>query len=197
MWAGFGNKGTPSYECISAQLPQSGSATSEVGKQTSRHHEPLGVVQVNAALTEALKKGTSFGAPCYLENVLAEMVIDAVPSIEMVRFVNSGTEACMGMLRLARAYTGRDKVLKFDGCYHGHADSFLVQVRRLEGVRPWCAGSFPGASEAPWPWHTAGAPRALAASIMGWRGRKGRFATHEFSLKTLNPSPGSTLATPC
>lgn len=97
------------------------------------------LVQVNAALTEALKKGTSFGAPCYLENVLAEMVIDAVPSIEMVRFVNSGTEACMGMLRLARAYTGRDKVLKFDGCYHGHADSFLVQVRRLSTplVHPW------------------------------------------------------------
>lgn len=84
--------------------------------------------EVNAALTEALQKGTSFGAPCYLENVLAEMVIKAVPSIEMVRFVNSGTEACMAVLRLMRAYTGRDKVIKFEGCYHGHADMFLVQA---------------------------------------------------------------------
>ncbi|MEO0867949.1 MAG: glutamate-1-semialdehyde 2,1-aminomutase [Cyanobacteria bacterium J06642_11] len=84
--------------------------------------------EVNAALTEALQKGTSFGAPCYLENVLAEMVIKAVPSIEMVRFVNSGTEACMAVLRLMRAFTGRDKVIKFEGCYHGHADMFLVKA---------------------------------------------------------------------
>merc|ERR1712050_131263 len=70
--------------------------------------------------------GTSFGAPCALENELAKMVIDAVPSVEMVRFTNSGTEACMGVLRLMRAYTKREKVIKFDGCYHGHADSFLV-----------------------------------------------------------------------
>ncbi|CAA6667849.1 unnamed protein product [Spirodela intermedia] len=84
--------------------------------------------KVNAALIETLKKGTSFGAPCLLENVLAEMVIAAVPSVEMVRFVNSGTEACMGALRLARAYTGRQKLLKFEGCYHGHADSFLVKA---------------------------------------------------------------------
>ncbi|KAI5057659.1 hypothetical protein GOP47_0027674 [Adiantum capillus-veneris] len=84
--------------------------------------------EVNAALVEALKKGTSFGAPCVLENDLAEMVIEAVPSIEMVRFVNSGTEACMGMLRLARAYTGREKIVKFEGCYHGHANSFLVKA---------------------------------------------------------------------
>lgn len=83
---------------------------------------------VNAALVEALQKGTSFGAPCYLENVLAEMVIAAVPSIEMVRFVNSGTEACMAVLRLMRAFTSRDKVIKFEGCYHGHADMFLVKA---------------------------------------------------------------------
>ncbi|MBW4520706.1 MAG: glutamate-1-semialdehyde 2,1-aminomutase [Scytolyngbya sp. HA4215-MV1] len=80
------------------------------------------------ALHEALEKGTSFGAPCYLENVLAEMVIDAVPSIEMVRFVNSGTEACMSVLRLMRAFTGREKIIKFEGCYHGHADMFLVKA---------------------------------------------------------------------
>jgi glutamate-1-semialdehyde 2,1-aminomutase len=72
--------------------------------------------------------GTSFGAPCALENELAKAVIAAVPSVEMVRFTNSGTEACMGMIRLCRAYTGREKVIKFEGCYHGHADSFLVQA---------------------------------------------------------------------
>lgn len=83
---------------------------------------------VIGALHDALEKGTSFGAPCYLENVLAEMVIDAVPSIEMVRFVNSGTEACMAVLRLMRAFTGREKVIKFEGCYHGHADMFLVKA---------------------------------------------------------------------
>ncbi|WP_375472708.1 glutamate-1-semialdehyde 2,1-aminomutase [uncultured Nostoc sp.] len=84
--------------------------------------------EVIAALHEALEKGTSFGAPSVLENVLAEMVIYAVPSIEMVRFVNSGTEACMGVLRLMRAFTNRDKIIKFEGCYHGHADTFLVKA---------------------------------------------------------------------
>ena len=84
--------------------------------------------EVISALQEAIEKGTSFGAPCALENTLAEMVIDAVPSVEMVRFVNSGTEACMAVLRLMRAYTGRDKVIKFEGCYHGHADMFLVKA---------------------------------------------------------------------
>ena len=84
--------------------------------------------EVIAALHEALEKGTSFGAPSVLENILAEMVINAVPSIEMVRFVNSGTEACMAVLRLMRAFTGRDKLIKFEGCYHGHADMFLVKA---------------------------------------------------------------------
>ena len=84
--------------------------------------------EVLDALQEALQKGTSFGAPCLLENVLAEMVIEAVPSIDMVRFVNSGTEACMSVLRLMRAFTNRDKIIKFEGCYHGHADMFLVKA---------------------------------------------------------------------
>jgi glutamate-1-semialdehyde 2,1-aminomutase len=84
--------------------------------------------QVIEALHDALDKGTSFGAPCVLENVLAEMVIEAVPSIDIVRFVNSGTEACMSVLRLMRAFTGRDKIVKFEGCYHGHADMFLVKA---------------------------------------------------------------------
>ena len=84
--------------------------------------------EVNDELRKTLEKGTSFGAPSVNENVLAKAVIDAVPSVEMVRFTNSGTEACMGMLRLVRAYTKRDKIIKFEGCYHGHADGFLVQV---------------------------------------------------------------------
>ncbi len=84
--------------------------------------------EVIKAIQETAEKGTSFGAPGPLENVLAEMVIDAVPSVEMVRFVNSGTEACMAVLRLMRAYTGRNKLIKFEGCYHGHADMFLVKA---------------------------------------------------------------------
>lgn len=84
--------------------------------------------EVIKALHSALEKGTSFGAPSVLENVLAEMVIDAVPSIEMVRFVSSGTEACMAVIRLMRAFTGRDKIIKFAGCYHGHADMLLVKA---------------------------------------------------------------------
>ena len=83
---------------------------------------------VLAAIAETMKKGTSFGAPCPLENELAKAVIAAVPSVDMVRFTNSGTEACMGMIRLVRAFTDREKVIKFEGCYHGHADSFLVQA---------------------------------------------------------------------
>jgi len=83
---------------------------------------------VLAAVKETMDKGTSFGAPCALENELAKMVISAVPSVEMVRFTNSGTEACMGMIRLCRAHTNREKIIKFEGCYHGHADSFLVQA---------------------------------------------------------------------
>ncbi|MGI9059727.1 MAG: glutamate-1-semialdehyde 2,1-aminomutase [Ktedonobacteraceae bacterium] len=80
------------------------------------------------AVVQASKTGFSFGAPTKAENELAKLVIDSVPSIEMVRFVNSGTEATMSALRLARAYTGRSKIIKFSGCYHGHADMLLVQV---------------------------------------------------------------------
>jgi len=84
--------------------------------------------EVNDALKAQIDKGTSFGAPCELENELAKMVIDRVPSVEMVRFCSSGTEACLSVLRLMRAFTKREKVLKFVGCYHGHADSFLVSA---------------------------------------------------------------------
>jgi len=102
--------------------------------------------EVIKALHDALDKGTSFGAPCLLENILAEMVIDAVPSIEMVRFVNSGTEACMAVLRLMRAFTKRDKVIKFEGCYHGHADMFLVKAG--SGVATLGLPDSPGVPEA-------------------------------------------------
>ena len=80
------------------------------------------------AVTQAAAKGTSYGAPTVLETELAELVIELVPSVEMVRFVNSGTEATMSALRLARAYTGRHKIVKFEGCYHGHGDMLLVQA---------------------------------------------------------------------
>jgi glutamate-1-semialdehyde 2,1-aminomutase len=78
------------------------------------------------AIAETARRGTSFGAPCALEVELAERVVRMVPSIEKVRFVSSGTEATMSALRLARGFTGRSKILKFDGCYHGHADGLLV-----------------------------------------------------------------------
>jgi len=80
------------------------------------------------AVVQASKRGFSFGAPTAAESELAKLVIESVPSIEMVRFVNSGTEATMSALRLARAYTGRHKIIKFSGCYHGHADMLLVQA---------------------------------------------------------------------
>jgi glutamate-1-semialdehyde 2,1-aminomutase len=78
------------------------------------------------AITSVLERGTSFGAPIDLEVQLAQMVIEAVPSVEMVRMVNSGTEATMSAVRLARGVTQRDTIIKFDGCYHGHADTLLV-----------------------------------------------------------------------
>lgn len=83
---------------------------------------------VIAAIQEALQYGTSFGAPTQLETEMAELVIDAVPSIEMVRMVNSGTEATMSAIRLARGFTGRNLIIKFAGCYHGHVDSLLVKA---------------------------------------------------------------------
>ena len=93
---------------------------------------PLILGHAHPAVVEAVQRavelGSSFGAPTEGENRLATLIIDAVPSIEMVRLVSSGTEACMSALRVARAYTGRDKIIKFDGCYHGHADGLLVKA---------------------------------------------------------------------
>ncbi len=88
-------------------------------------HRPKFVID---ALTSVLDLGTSFGAPTGREVELAELIIDAVPSVEMVRLVNSGTEACMSAVRLARGFTGREITVKFEGCYHGHVDSLLVKA---------------------------------------------------------------------
>ena len=83
---------------------------------------------VLAAVTERAKKGTSFGMPTELETKLAQKVVSMVPSVDKVRFVNSGTEACMSGVRLARGFTRREKLIKFAGCYHGHSDAFLIQA---------------------------------------------------------------------
>ncbi len=83
--------------------------------------------RVVETLRQAIERGTSFGAPTELEITLAKMICAAMPSIEMIRFVNSGTEATMTALRLARAFTGRDRIVKFAGCYHGHADGLLIK----------------------------------------------------------------------
>jgi glutamate-1-semialdehyde 2,1-aminomutase len=84
--------------------------------------------RVVQAIEDALHRGTSFGAPTELETQLAELIVSAVPSIEMVRMVSSGTEASMSAIRLARGFTRRDRIIKFAGCYHGHVDSLLVQA---------------------------------------------------------------------
>ncbi len=97
---------------------------------------------VTAALEAAVKQGTSFGAPSPLEADLAQEIVDRVPSVEMVRFVNSGTEATMSAIRLARAATKRDVIIKFAGGYHGHADSFLIQAG--SGVATFGAPDSPG-----------------------------------------------------
>ena len=86
-------------------------------------HEPV----INAVIEKA-QKGTSFGIPTEVETDLAKLAVAMVPNIDKIRFVNSGTEACMSAVRLARGYTGKDKIIKFAGCYHGHSDSFLIQA---------------------------------------------------------------------
>ncbi len=106
-------------------------------------HAPKGVM---SAVRKALPRGTSYGAPTRGEVELAERVVKAFPSMEKVRFVSSGTEAAMSAVRLARAATGRDLVLKFSGCYHGHADSFLVQAG--SGVATLGIPGSPGVPEA-------------------------------------------------
>jgi glutamate-1-semialdehyde 2,1-aminomutase len=105
------------------------------------HNDPA----VTAAIHAAVDNGTSFGAPCRSEIELAGAVVDALPGMDMVRMVNSGTEATMSALRLARGYTGRNRVLKFHGGYHGHADSFLASAG--SGVATQCIPGTPGVPE--------------------------------------------------
>lgn len=106
------------------------------------HAEP----SIVTALVEAASKGASFGAPCPGEVALAEEVVSAMPGVEMVRFVNSGTEATMSAIRLARGVTGRTKILKFTGCYHGHADAFLAAAG--SGVATLSIPGTPGVPDA-------------------------------------------------
>src|SRR5204862_978966 len=88
-------------------------------------HAHPGIIK---AVQQAAKHGTSFGIPNPFEVTMAKLVCAAVPSVQKVRMCNSGTEACMSAIRLARGFTQRDKIIKFDGCYHGHADSLLVKA---------------------------------------------------------------------
>lgn len=83
---------------------------------------------VVSAVTSMAKKGTSFGMPTKIETDIAALAVSMVPNVDKIRFVNSGTEACMSAIRLARGYTGKEKIIKFSGCYHGHSDSFLIQA---------------------------------------------------------------------
>ncbi|MDG1051849.1 MAG: glutamate-1-semialdehyde 2,1-aminomutase, partial [Flavobacteriaceae bacterium] len=94
------------------------------------------------AISKTAKKGTSFGMPTSLETDLAKLSLSMVPAMEKIRFVNSGTEACMSAVRLARGYTKKDKIIKFSGCYHGHSDSFLIEAG--SGVVTFGAPNSPG-----------------------------------------------------
>ena len=102
--------------------------------------------KIKDAIINAVEQGTTFGTPTERENLLAQMVIDAVPSIEKVRFVNSGTEATMSAVRLARGYTNRDLIIKFEGCYHGHGDFFLSNAG--SGLATFDQPSSPGIPKA-------------------------------------------------
>ncbi len=100
---------------------------------------------VVSAVIEKAKKGTSFGMPTELETEIAKLAVSMVPGIEKIRFVNSGTEACMSAVRLARGFTNRDKIIKFAGCYHGHSDSFLIQAG--SGAITFGAPNSPGVTQ--------------------------------------------------
>lgn len=110
---------------------------------------PMILGHAKEEVIEAIKiqadKGTSYGIPTALETAIAELVVEAVPNIDKVRFVNSGTEACMSAVRLARGYTRREKIIKFAGCYHGHADAFLIQAG--SGAVTFGAPNSPGVTQ--------------------------------------------------
>jgi glutamate-1-semialdehyde 2,1-aminomutase len=136
------------------------------------------------ALQERVLKGTSYGAPTQLEVEMAEMITDMVPSIEMVRMVNSGTEATMSAIRLARGYTGRDKIIKFEGCYHGHADSLLVSAG--SGVAALGIPGCPGV-----PADLAGHTLSLCFNDLGQVVDAMERFGHEVSAIIVEPVPGN------
>ena len=109
--------------------------------------------EVIAAVGEVIHKGLSFGAPTELESRMADKVCELVPSMDLVRMVSSGTEATMSAIRLARGFTGRDKIVKFEGCYHGHSDSLLVKAG--SGMLTLGEPSSPGY---PPPWRSTPSP---------------------------------------
>jgi len=130
------------------------------------HRHPV----VLQAIENALRAGTSFGAPTELEIELAKLVVDAVPSVDMIRMVNSGTEATMSAIRLARGATGRDAIIKFDGCYHGHADTLLVNAG--SGVATLAIAGSPGVPQS-FIQHTLSLPYNDAEAIETVMGRQG------------------------
>jgi len=126
---------------------------------------------VIGALAEQLSRGTSYGAPTEAEVEMAERIVRLVPGVEMVRLVNSGTEATMSALRLARAHTDRNRILKFTGCYHGHADPFLVAAG--SGVATLGLPDSPGVPEG-----RSGTPPSFPSTLWtGWKTSSGITAT--------------------
>jgi glutamate-1-semialdehyde 2,1-aminomutase len=140
--------------------------------------------RVVKAIQERVPKGTSYGAPTQLEVEMAQMITEMVPCIEMVRMVNSGTEATMSAIRLARGYTGRDKIIKFEGCYHGHADSLLVSAG--SGVATFGIPGCPGV-----PAELAGHTLSLGFNDLGQVVEAMDRFGHEVSAIIVEPIPGN------
>jgi glutamate-1-semialdehyde 2,1-aminomutase len=140
--------------------------------------------EVVEALQERLPRGTSYGAPTELEVEMAQTIVDMVPSIEMVRMVNSGTEATMSAIRLARGFTGRENIVKFEGCYHGHADSLLVSAG--SGVATFGIPGCPGV-----PADLAGHTLSLAFNNLGAFEETMNRLGSEIAAVIVEPIPGN------